>query len=62
MATLVILSARFIEKYKLKQNLIKIKLDYTELLTKKKLANALNFTIPFYKFSYFESLQYLCIS
>ena len=34
-AALGILSRGFIKKYKLKQNLIKIKLDYIELLTKK---------------------------
>ena len=35
MAVLKILSRGFIKKYKLKQNLIKIKLDYIELPTKK---------------------------
>ena len=35
MAALKILSREFIKKYKLKQNLIKIKLDYIELPTKK---------------------------
>ena len=35
MAALGIFSRGFIKKYKLKQNLIKIKLDYIELSTKK---------------------------
>ena len=35
MAALKILSRGFIKKYKFKQNLIKIKLDYIELPTKK---------------------------
>ena len=60
-AALGILSRGFIKKYKLKQNLIKIKLDYIELLTKKH-ANVQNFTISFYEFLYFESLQTLYIS
>ena len=35
MVALGILSRGFIKKYKLKQNLVKIKLDYIELPTKK---------------------------
>ena len=62
MAALGILSRGFIKKYKLKQNLIKIKLDYIEFPTKKKNKIAKSFTIFFYEFSYFESLQTLYMS
>ena len=57
MAALGILSRGFIKKYKLKQNLIKIKLDYIKLPTKKKKK-----TMPMHKVLQFISTSFYILN